>query len=175
MQPFVAIDFETSHRGRDSACAIGLVRAEGGRIVAREARLIRPPLQEVLHTWVHGLSWRDLRDQPMFADVWRDLLPLLDGVAFLAAHNASFDRSVLRASCEGAGLRAPDLPFLCTVKMARQAWELRPTKLPDVARYLGVPLRHHDALSDAEVCAQAVLAAPGTALQMLPPSVRSSG
>ena len=40
---FVAIDFETANHSRDSACSIGIAVAEGGRIVALEQRLIRPP------------------------------------------------------------------------------------------------------------------------------------
>ena len=39
---FTAIDFETASCDRDSACAIGLVRVEAGRVVRREYRLIRP-------------------------------------------------------------------------------------------------------------------------------------
>lgn len=54
------------------------------------------------------------------------------------------------------------------MKLARRTWGLRPAKLPDVCRHLGIGLRHHDALSDAEACARIVLAA-GVAL---PPSVR---
>lgn len=33
-----------------------------------------------------------------------------------------------------------------------------PTTLPDVCRRLGITLRHHDALSDAEACAKVVIA-----------------
>ena len=36
---------------------------------------------------------------------------------------------------------------------------VRPTKLPDVCNYLGIDLRHHQADSDAEACAQIVIAA----------------
>ena len=43
--------------------------------------------------------------------------------------------------------------------MERRAWNLYPTKLPNVCHYLGVDLNHHEALSDAMVCAQIVLAA----------------
>jgi DNA polymerase-3 subunit epsilon len=37
--------------------------------------------------------------------------------------------------------------------------------LPDVCSYLGLPLRHHDPASDAEACAQIVIAARKQALQ----------
>ena len=40
---FVAIDFETADYGRDSACALALVRVEAGVIVQRAFHYIRPP------------------------------------------------------------------------------------------------------------------------------------
>ena len=84
---------------------------------------------------------------------------LFEGADFAAAHNASFDRSVLHACCDDRGIAVPEMPFLCTVKLARAAWDLRPTKLPDVCAHLRLPLKHHDALSDAEACAKIVVAA----------------
>jgi DNA polymerase III subunit epsilon len=36
---FAALDFETADYQQDSACALGLVRVEAGRIVQREYRL----------------------------------------------------------------------------------------------------------------------------------------
>jgi len=43
MTTFAAIDFETANYSPDSACAVGLVAVEGGRVVRREYHLIRPP------------------------------------------------------------------------------------------------------------------------------------
>ncbi len=156
---FVALDFETADQGRDSACSIALVRVERRRIVHREHHLIRPPRRTFLFTSIHGISWPQVAEAPTFAELWPELVPLLEGAQFIAAHNASFDAGVLRACCDQAGLRSPDHPFVCTVKLARESWNLRPTKLPDVCRHLGLPLQHHDALSDAEACAAIVLAA----------------
>ena len=155
---FVALDFETADQGRDSACSIALVRVEGRTIVRREHHLIRPPRRTFLFTSINGIGWSQVADAPSFAELWPRLAACLDGAQFIAAHNASFDAGVLRACCEQAGLRPPAQPFVCTVQVARQAWNLRPTKLPDVCRHLGLPLRHHDALSDAEACAGIVLA-----------------
>ena len=156
---FVAIDFETANTSPDSACAIGLVRVERGRIVRRLATNLRPPTREFTFTYVHGLTWSDCATAPTFADFWPELVSLCAGVDFLAAHNASFDESVLRA-CAARARRPMLTPrFVCTVRLARQTWSLYPTKLPDVARHLGIPLRHHDAASDAEACARIVMAA----------------
>ena len=35
MSTFVALDFETADNGRDSACALGLVRVKNNQIVQR--------------------------------------------------------------------------------------------------------------------------------------------
>jgi DNA polymerase-3 subunit epsilon len=156
---FVAIDFETADAGRDSACAVGLVRVEGGEIVRREQRLIRPPRSRFEFTWVHGITWEDVRGEPPFGRVWPELAGILEGAEFLAAHNAGFDRSVLSSCCRAADLPAPALPFECTMRLARRAWGIRPTRLPDVCGRLGIELRHHDALSDAEACARILLRA----------------
>lgn len=156
---FVAIDFETADNGRDSACAVALVRVEAGAIVARMTRLIRPPRSGFLFTGIHGITWAHVRDEPTFGQVWPALAPMLDGAEFLAAHNAPFDRGVINACCVAHGLAAPAHPFVDTVKVARDAWNLRPTKLPDVCSYLKIALKHHDPASDAEACARIVIAA----------------
>lgn len=154
---FVALDFETADNGRDSACAVALVRAEGGRIVGRAFSLIRPPRRQFLFTRLHGISWHHVADQPTFGEVWPRLAPLLEGASYLVAHNASFDRGVLQACCQAARLPTPSLPFRCTMALARQAWGVRPTKLPDVCAFLNLPLDHHDPRSDAEACAGIML------------------
>jgi DNA polymerase-3 subunit epsilon len=156
---FVALDFETANVYRNSACAIALVRVVRGRITHRASHLIRPPFRRFDFTDVHGLTWLDVRHAPTFAELWPALSPLLDGAQLIVAHNAGFDRSVLRACCEWYGLPMPPLPFACTVQLARRVWGLRPTRLPDVARHLGLRLDHHDPLSDAEACARIMIAA----------------
>lgn len=159
MTRFVAIDFETATYRPESACAVGLAFVEDGRLVRAESRLIRPASPEFRFTWVHGLTWADVAGAPDFGAQWPDLRPLLDRADFLAAHNARFDRQVLSACCMAAGFATPDLPWVCTVDLARAMWNLRPTRLPDVCRHLAIPLDHHRAESDARACAEIVLAA----------------
>jgi len=156
---FVAIDFETADPGWDSACSVALVRVEDGRVAATAQRLIRPPRSKFAFTHIHGLRWQDVEAEPTFGAVWTDLRPMLEGVDFLAAHNAPFDKRVLETCCKAAGLEPPGLDYRCTVRIARAAWRLFPTRLPDVCRYLDIPLRHHDALSDAQACARIVVEA----------------
>lgn len=164
-RPFVAIDFETADNGADSACAIGVVRVEELKVVARETVLIRPPRQRIIFSYVHGITWPMVKDAPVFKDAWAKLSPLLDGATFLAAHNAPFDRRVLSACCAAHGLAAPTLPFVCTVQLARRKWALKPANLPAVCRRLGIGLLHHNAGSDAEACARIVIAAAASTTQ----------
>jgi DNA polymerase-3 subunit epsilon len=156
---FVAIDFETANRNRSSACAVSIVRVEGTRIARKMVSLLRPPTSHFEFSHVHGITWEDVAAKSAFGEVWKSLAPLIEGVEFLAAHNARFDRDVLVACCRNARIAIPKHPFVCTVALARLRWNLHPTKLPDVCEFLGLPLRHHDPLSDAEACARIVLAA----------------
>ena len=156
---FIAIDFETATTRRDSACAVALVACSGGRVALARTYLIRPPNHRFTFSTLHGLTWSDVRDAPTFAELWPVLRAWIDGAEFVAAHNAPFDRSVLHACCARYRLRPSRTRFTCTVQLARAQWGIRPTKLPDVCRRLGIPLLHHDPASDAAACARIVLAA----------------
>ncbi|MGB3136204.1 MAG: 3'-5' exonuclease [Nodosilinea sp.] len=158
MTTFVALDFETADRYRDSACALGLVRVEQGQVINKAHHLIRPPRRQFEFTHIHGITWAQVANQPDFAELWPSVAVMLAGADFFVAHNAPFDRSVLYACCQAHGIEPPVPEFVCTVKLARQSWNIRPTKLPNVCDYLGIPLNHHDALSDAEACAQIAIA-----------------
>ncbi len=159
MQPFVALDFETADSGRDSACAVAAVRVERNQIVRRFSKLIRPPRKVFTTSHIHGITWEDVAGAPTFQQVWPDLKKEFEGAAFIAAHYAPFDKGVLRKCCERARRKLPEQDFVCTVKIAREAWGIRPTKLDMVCRRLQIPLNHHEALSDAEACARIVIAA----------------
>ena len=159
MSKFLAIDFETANHASDSACAIGLVRVENGKIVEEVSRLIRPPTPEFFFTHIHGLTFEDVAMQPFFDGVWPEISYLFDDVDFLTAHNSGFDRKVLHSCCATFDLTPPETDVICTVKLARGMWDVRPTKLPNVANFLGLELNHHDALSDSRACANIVIAA----------------
>ncbi|MEK6564626.1 MAG: 3'-5' exonuclease [Candidatus Omnitrophota bacterium] len=156
---FAAIDFETADYGRDSACAVSVVIVEKSKITKKTSVLIRPPRRDFVFSYLHGITWPDVAAKPDFGELWPEINSLLKRVEFIAAHNASFDRGVLRACCAMAGVSAPDIRYLCTVKLARHLWGLYPTKLPDVSRHLGITLNHHNAQSDAMACAKIVLKA----------------
>jgi DNA polymerase-3 subunit epsilon len=156
---FAAIDFETANSLLGSACSAGLVKVAGETIVEQAVYLIRPPPRQFLFTYIHGLTWRHVETANDFETLWPEVRRFLAGAEFLAAHNASFDKKVLHACCDRHDIPRPSPPFRCAVQLSRKVWDIRPTKLPDVCRKLGIELNHHEALSDAKACARIVVAA----------------
>ena len=136
MYNFVAIDFETANYCQNSACSVGIVKIENNHIVKEECRLIKPPSSWFMFTDVHGLSWKDVENEPDFKEVWLDISHLLEGADFITAHNAPFDRSVLNKCCEYYDISPPKNRFICTMKLARKQLCLHSTTLADVCDYL---------------------------------------
>jgi DNA polymerase-3 subunit epsilon len=155
----VAIDFETASYDADSACALGIVTIENGKVIKKNYRLIRPPRQDFVFTYLHGIAWADVKREPTFATVWDSFRDLWLGADYFVAHNASFDRRVLTACSIAARREPPSLPFICTVRVARSHWNFRPANLAHVCTQLGISLQHHDAASDALACASIALRA----------------
>jgi DNA polymerase III subunit epsilon len=149
----LALDFETADYGRDSACALGMAMIEDGTITDTHAVLIRPPRKYFQFTYIHGITWDDVKHQPTFAEHWKEFESWFNRAEYLVAHNAPFDRGVLRSCCELAGVPPPTHPFLCTVRLSRKLWQLKPAALPNVCAHFGIPLNHHDAASDTLACA----------------------
>ena len=157
MYNFVAIDFETANYYRNSACSVGIVKVENNHIAKQECRLIKPPSDWFMFTDVHGLSWKDVENEPDFKEVWLDINHLLEGADFIAAHNAPFDRSVLNKCCKYYDISPPENRFICTMKLARKHLCLHSTALANVCDYFNIELDHHEALSDARACAKILI------------------
>jgi DNA polymerase-3 subunit epsilon len=162
---FVALDFELANPSLASVCALALARVERLQIVDRALYLVRPPNAHFTFSALHGITWESVCAQPSFAEIWPKTSLFLDGVDFLASHNVAFDGDVLYTGCRLAGLAMPKVPLRCTMRLARMIWEIYPTTLPDVCRFLNLPLQHHDPLADAEACAQIVIHAVRAACQ----------
>lgn len=154
---FLAIDFETANYYRNSACAVGLVKVKNNEILKKKVFLIKPPQKEFHFTYIHGITWNDVKNESRFDELWPKIKPFFNGIDFVVAHNASFDKSVLRKCCEHYDIEFPQTNFLCTVQLSRKLWNIYPTNLPSVCNHFNIPLNHHDALSDTEACAQIML------------------
>jgi len=157
---FVAIDFETAYYSRESACSVGLVKFADGQAVDTFYSLIRPPSLYIRpdFTQIHGLTVDDVRDAPVFSQIWdSEMLPFI-GDFPLAAHNASFDMGVLKAVLEWYGLEVPGLRNFCTCNLSRRTWpNLRSHGLTALAENFGIVYDAHNALDDAMTCGKLAL------------------
>ena len=155
------IDFETANRFRSSACQLGIAIVEGDKIVATQDWLIRPkPFQfDYWNVRIHGITEDRVFDSPAFEAIWPEAEDFI-GDAVVAAHNASFDMSVLRHALLSSEVKVPTIEYFCTLGMAKVRWPHLPChRLKFLAKNFSIDLTSHDALSDAKASAELVLQA----------------
>src|ERR1700704_249224 len=159
---FLVIDTETNGLGGD-ACEmteVGAVLGGGGELHDRWDSLVRTlaPLRRGIQRFT-GISQAMVDGAPYPDAVLPQLQRRLRG-RVMVAHNAPFDRRVLRQAFERAGREAPAPPVLCTASLARTLLPLqRERRLGALADALGIDVAvAHRALPDAETCARVLCA-----------------
>ena len=159
---FLVVDTETNGLGGD-ACEmteVGAVLVGGGELHDRWSSLVRcnRPLGRGIQRFT-GITQEMMADAPGLEAVLPPLEELLRG-RVLVAHNAPFDRRVLRRAFELIGLDWPNPPVLCTAALARKLLPLqRKRGLGVLADALGIEVQTaHRALADAETCARVLCA-----------------
>jgi len=159
---FLVVDTETNGLGGDSCemTEVGAVLVGGGELHDRWSSLVRcsRPLGRGIQRFT-GITQEMLADAPGLEAVLPPLEELLRG-RVLVAHNAPFDRRVLRRAFELIGLEWPNPPVLCTAALARKLLPLQNKRgLGVLADALGVEVQTaHRALADAETCARVLCA-----------------
>lgn len=117
MRNFAAIDFETANECRTSICAVGVGIVRNGEVAEKFYSLIRP--EPDYYRWfcmdVHGLCDEDIRNAPLFPEVWKKIEPFIEGLP-LVAHNARFDEGCLRETHRAYGMEYPDCEFYDTLQ-----------------------------------------------------------
>ena len=159
---FMVVDTETNGLGGD-ACEvteIGAVLVGGGELHDRWDSLVRTnmPLRRGIQRFT-GITQAMVDDAPAAEEVLPLLQSRLEG-RVMVAHNAPFDRRVLRQAFARANLEWPDPPVICTAAVARTMLPLqRERKLGALADALGIDVAlAHRALADAETCARVLCA-----------------
>jgi hypothetical protein len=98
---FAAIDFETADYGRDSACAVAVIRVEGLAIVDRTYYYIRPPRSHLVFSYWHGISWSDVEGWRVSGQLWASTGTCM-ATGGLAAQNQTRALMVIMAQCYDA-------------------------------------------------------------------------
>jgi DNA polymerase-3 subunit epsilon len=155
---FMVVDTETNGLAGDDCelTEVGAVLVGGGELHDRWSSLCRTsaPLRRGIQR-LTGITQAMVDGAPSLEEVLPPLNDLLHG-RVLVAHNAPFDRRVLRQAFARIGLDWPDPPVLCTAAMARAMLPLQRRRgLGVLADALGIEVRTvHRALADAETCAR---------------------
>ena len=159
---FLALDTETNGLGGD-ACEmteVGAVLVGGGELHDRYSSLCRcsAPLRRGVQR-LTGITQSMVDTAPSLEDVLPSVAELMAG-RVLVAHNAPFDRRVLRQAFERIGLEWPDPPMICTAALARTLLPLQHKRgLGVLADALGIEVElAHRALADAETCGRVLCA-----------------
>jgi DNA polymerase-3 subunit epsilon len=159
---FIVVDTETNGLGGDSCelTEVGAVLVGGGELHERWSSLCRTsaPLRRGIQR-LTGITQAMVDGAPSLEAVLPALGERLrDRV--MVAHNAPFDRRVLRQAFHRIGLEWPDPPVICTAALARSMLPLQRRRgLTVLADALGIEVEiAHRALADAETCGRVLCA-----------------
>lgn len=166
MYDFIAIDFETATSDMNSACSLGIACVSDFKIVERKYFLIQPPNNKYLaqNVSIHGITSEMTADAPNFGSLWVDIQELFKD-CILVAHNARFDLSVLKACLDTYSLHCDDFQYIDSIAVSNRVVNDKSLgqSLVDRAAYFNISMEeHHNAISDAVVCAEIVIASVKT-------------
>ena len=159
---FLVIDTETNGLGGEECelTEVGAVLVGGGELHDRFSSLVRTsaPLRRGIQRFT-GITQRMVDGAPSLEAVLPEIDRQLRG-RVMVAHNAPFDRRVLRQAFSRIGRDWPDPPVICTAALARTMLPLqRERRLAALADALGIEVAEaHRALPDAETCARVLCA-----------------
>ena len=173
---FAVVDVETTggaswrgHRITD----ISVVEVLGGQIVDEYESLVNPGRSiPPMITALTGITNQMVAAAPDFEHVADEVFRRLQGRVFVA-HNVTFDWGFVSAELLRTSGDAPDVPRLCTVRMARRLVPaLRRRNLDELTRHFGVTIHarhraHGDALATARVLLRLLDEARGRGIEDL--------
>ena len=154
--PIVVLDFESTglNTGKAKIIEVGAVKLENGTVTETFEQLVDPG--EALGpkiTEITGITDAMLQGQPKAAEVLPKLLAFI-GELPIAAHNAHFDASLLKAELKRLGMSL-SVPVLDTLTYARKLYPgFKSYRLAALCKQLGVSLKNaHRAVHDATATA----------------------
>jgi DNA polymerase-3 subunit epsilon len=151
MYTFTAIDFETANSNPNSICQIGLIRIENGLVVKEVNILVQPPRNYYWSNFIaiHGITPSMTAFSPSFGEVWPIIEPFISNQN-VVAHNIGFDNNCLKNTLAHYFIPLPNYKVHCTYRIYKK-------KLSLLCQEHNIFLNHHDALSDANACAELFL------------------
>lgn len=154
---FAAIDVETANANLSSICQVGVAVFKDGVHVSSWSSLVDPEDEfDGFNVSIHGIDEQAVLRAPKWPAVAGELHALLGG-SVVACHTP-FDRAATTLACEKYCLEQFNCRWLDTARVVRRAW---PDKfattgygLRNVAKFLSISFKHHDALEDARAAGE---------------------
>jgi len=156
---FVVVDVETSCSQVSSICQIGIVGYKDGRETFAYETLLNPLERfSSFNTRIHGITADHVMGAPTFGDAHAEITGHLSG-RITVAHSL-FDKGALAAACLIHQRDPIETTWLDSVRVAKRAWPDLPShRLNVLTKFLGLPHKHHDALSDARAAGMVIVRA----------------
>lgn len=160
---FVVVDVETTGSNPDYCriIDIALYVVRGGTIVEEYTTLVNPR-QHIPKFIVQmtGITNEMVFSAPDFKKIAPEIKYFFsrENTVFVA-HNVNFDYNFVKKSFERLGINFPEIPKLCTLKLARRLINgISKRNVGSLSEHLGIPLKNrHRAFGDAKATAQIFL------------------
>jgi DNA polymerase-3 subunit epsilon len=153
---FTAIDVETANCDCSSICQIGIVKIENNEIVDKWSTYINPEdYFDSFNTSINGISESNVKNAPTFKEIYKELNKRISNQILI--HHTSFDKTSINRSCEKYKLNLIETNWVDSAKIVKRTWEDFSKSgygLANVADFLNIDFKHHDALEDAMAAAK---------------------
>lgn len=155
---FAVTDFETTGlrpERNDRVVELAVVRINSKGQILKEFTTLVNPGRDLGPVSIHGLTGDMVRNAPTFEDIAGHVISHIAGAVFVA-HNAVFDIRFLQAELRRIEYRHPELPYLCTMRLATQVDPMVPSRaLVGLCAHFGIRYtRAHSAYDDAGAAAR---------------------
>lgn len=162
IETVTVIDFETANHSYTGACSIGIAVIKGFEIIDKKYFSIQPPDHFYTNDniAIHHITPADTQDADAFPAVWEKIKTYFSDT-YLAAHNADFDMSVLKATLDYYHIEQPDFQFVNAIDVSSYGIP-HPSdvgkSLDARCAYFGIPFdNQHNALCDAVSVARLII------------------
>ena len=155
---FIAIDVETANSDYSSICQIGIANYRDGEIHETWSSLVNPEAYfDSFNTSIHGIKEKDVKEAPTFDKIYKEIKERIEGN--ITIHHMPFDKTAINRACSEYELDLIQARWLDSAKIVRRTWTEFSSSgygLANMAKFLEISFKHHDALEDAIAAAEIV-------------------
>ena len=158
---FNAVDVETANNDNSTICQIGIAHVVDGEVDDTWGTLVDPEVQFSRgHIKIHGITSDKVKGAPTLPEIREVLRDRLHGKILIS--HMPFDRNAFGSALDKYKLEQLSVYWMDSARITRRAWPRFRKKgygLKNVADYIGIKFKHHDATQDAVAAAKITLAA----------------